>query len=119
MKKQIGYTLSIVVLVLMMASFTTVYAGDAQEKDTSEAAATTQEIVTPPAVAGITVSGTINDANQLIDDNGQAFKLSESTEQGLEVKALVGQKVQLKGTVMEEAGQNIMEVQEYKILGSN
>lgn len=66
--------------------------------------------------AKITVSGTINEANQLIDDQGKAFELSDNTDEGLEVKALIGQKVELKGTVLDENGQKTMEVREYKIL---
>lgn len=111
MKKVIG----IAFLVFFMASFSTVYAADAPEQDMAKA--TTQAQDTAAESAGIIVSGTINDANQLIDAQGKAFELSEKTEQGLEVKALVGQKVQLKGTVLEAEGQNVMQVQEYKILG--
>lgn len=106
MKKHIVSSLSVVILVLFMAAFNSVYAADAPAMEKAAAS------------AGITVSGTINDANQLIDDKGQAFELSENTEKGLEVKALVGQKVELKGTVMDEEGQNVLEVQDYKIISS-
>ena len=111
MKKYIVSSLSVVFLVLMMAAISSVYAADTQAVEKAAPAMA-------QADAGITVSGTINDANQLIDDKGQAFELSENTEKGLEVKALVGQKVELKGTVMDEAGQSVLEVKEYKIIGS-
>lgn len=115
MKKHIVYSLSAMLLVFVMAAFSTVYALETQADKKAEAVEQVQSM--QPASAGITVSGTINDSNQLIDDQGKAFELSENTDEGLEVKALVGQKVELKGTVMEEEGQNIMEVQEYRIIG--
>ena len=63
----------------------------------------------------ITISGTVNASNQLIDEKGQAFNLAD-TEQGMKVKALVGQRVQIKGTLLEEKGNSVVRISEYTIL---
>lgn len=66
--------------------------------------------------ASTTISGTINESNQLIDLQGKAIQLSDNTDEGMEVKALIGQKVELKGTVLDEDGEQVMEVLEYRLL---
>ena len=63
----------------------------------------------------VTISGTINAQNQLTDEDGKAFNLADN-EQGLKVKAMVGRRVQIKGTLKEEGGNSIVEVSEYKVL---
>jgi len=62
-----------------------------------------------------TLSGTIDANSQFIDDQGTVFTLADN-EKSLEVKSLQGQKVEIKGTVMEEAGQKTVAVTEYTIL---
>jgi hypothetical protein len=62
-----------------------------------------------------TLSGTIDANSQFVDDQGQLFTLADN-EKSLEVKSLQGQKVEIKGTVMEEAGQKTVAVTEYTIL---
>ncbi len=63
----------------------------------------------------ITISGTVNASNQLIDENGQAFNLAD-TEEGMKVKAMIGQRVQIKGTLLEEKGSSLVRISEYTIL---
>jgi hypothetical protein len=70
---------------------------------------------TMPQSDEITLSGVVNEASQLVDDNGDTFELA-NTDEGLEVKSLIGKKVEITGTVMEEAGQQIVQVHGYNIL---
>lgn len=63
----------------------------------------------------VTLSGTINQYHQLVDERGMTFELAES-EEGRELKGLIGKRVEITGTVMEEAGQNVVDVHRYKIL---
>ena len=61
------------------------------------------------------ISGTINDANQLVDKDGQIFDVAD-TEAGNELVTHVGQKVQVKGTVMESEGKKEISVSAYEII---
>ncbi|MFZ7127425.1 MAG: hypothetical protein ACOWWM_14815 [Desulfobacterales bacterium] len=63
----------------------------------------------------MTITGTVNAENQIVDESGQAFSLAD-TEEGLEVKALVGKKVQVTGTVAEQEGQKVLTVMDYEIM---
>ena len=63
----------------------------------------------------IMITGTINDANQLVDKDGQAFGVADN-EQGKELLTHVGDKVQVKGTVMESEGKKLIEVSAYEII---
>jgi len=69
------------------------------------------------ALAGddITVVGKITDDNQIVDDNGNAYDVAD-TDKGNEVMSLVGQKVQVQGTLMDEGGQKVIEVTTYKVI---
>jgi len=72
----------------------------------------TEEAV--PAEA-ITLSGTIDESNNFIAENGDSYTLSEN-DQSMELKALSGKKVEIRGTVMEENGEKTVEVIDYSIL---
>ena len=61
------------------------------------------------------ITGTINDANQLVDKDGQAFGVADN-EQGKELLTHVGEIVEVKGTVMESEGQKQIDVSAYKII---
>ena len=63
----------------------------------------------------IMITGTINDANQLVDKDGQAFGVADN-EQGKELLTNVGEVVEVKGTVMESEGQKQIDVSAYKII---
>ena len=63
----------------------------------------------------VTLSGTVNSNSQFIDNRGRSLNLT-NTDEGLEVQSLVGQRVEIKGTVMDEGGQMTVDVREYKIL---
>jgi hypothetical protein len=69
------------------------------------------------AVAGseVSISGVINEDGQLVDDNGMAYDLADNDE-GNEVMEMVGQKVAVKGTVMETEGTKIITISSFKII---
>jgi hypothetical protein len=61
------------------------------------------------------ITGTINNANQLIDKDGQIFNVAD-TKEGSELLTHVGMKVQVKGTVMESEGMKKISVTAYEIM---
>ena len=64
----------------------------------------------------IMITGTINDANQLVDKDGQAFSFVDN-EQGKELATYVGgDTVEVKGTVMESEGKKLIDVSSYKVI---
>ncbi|MBW2427417.1 MAG: hypothetical protein JRF56_00550 [Deltaproteobacteria bacterium] len=69
------------------------------------------------AVAGseVNISGVINEDGQLVDNNGMAYDIADSGE-GSELMEMTGQKVTVKGTVMEAEGTKIITVSSFKLL---
>ena len=67
------------------------------------------------AESEVIITGTINDANQLVDKEGQVFSIAV-TKEGQELVTNVGQKVQVKGTVLESEGQKQISVSAYKVI---
>ena len=67
------------------------------------------------AESEVIITGTINDANQLVDKEGQVFSIAV-TKEGQEMITNVGQKVQVKGTVLENEGQKQISVSAYKVI---
>jgi len=61
------------------------------------------------------ITGTINNANQIVDNDGQIFEVAD-TQQGKELVTHVGLKVQVKGTVMESEGKKQISVSAYEII---
>ena len=61
------------------------------------------------------ITGTINDTNQLVDKDGQAFGVADNA-QGNELLTHVGEKVEVKGTVMESEGTKKIDVSSYKVI---
>ena len=59
--------------------------------------------------------GTITDSNQLVDNNGTKFEIQDS-EQGKALSALIGKKAQVKGTVMESEGKQIITITSYELI---
>jgi hypothetical protein len=64
---------------------------------------------------GTMITGTINDTNQLVDKDGQAFGFADN-QQGNELLTHVGEKVEVKGTVMESEGKKLIDVSSYKVI---
>jgi hypothetical protein len=74
-------------------------------------------LVSGIAAAGspVSISGVINEDGQLVDDGGMAYDIAEN-EEGDELMEMIGQKVAVKGTVMEAEGTKIITVTEFKLL---
>lgn len=61
------------------------------------------------------ITGTINNANQIVDKDGQIFDVADTVE-GKELLTHVGMKVQAKGTVLESEGKKQISVSAYEIM---
>ena len=61
------------------------------------------------------ITGTINNASQIVDKDGQIFDVADN-QQGKELVTHVGLKVQVKGTVMENEGKKQISVSAYEII---
>lgn len=61
------------------------------------------------------ITGTINNANQIVDKDGQIFDVADTLE-GKELLTHVGMKVQVKGTVLESEGKKQISVSAYEIM---
>ncbi len=62
------------------------------------------------------IAGTINEIGQLVVNEEETFVVSENTEKGLKVKALIGQKVEIKGAFLEAGWATLVEVHDYTVL---
>lgn len=62
-----------------------------------------------------TVLGTINDENQIVDNTGTVYEVADNA-MGKEVMAHVGQKIQAKGTVIEDEGLKMITITSYTII---
>ena len=67
------------------------------------------------AESEVVITGTIDDANQLVDKEGQVFSIAD-TKEGRELVTNIGKKVEVKGTVMESEGQKQISVSAYKVI---
>ena len=63
------------------------------------------------------ITGTITSNNQLVDNHGKTYNIARSGE-GLFVESLLGKKVEVRGTVMDQGGQRTINVQEYHLAPS-
>jgi ribosomal protein L4 len=61
------------------------------------------------------ITGTINNANQLVAKDGQIFDVAD-TKEGKELLTHVGMNVQVKGTVLESEGKKQISVSAYEII---
>ena len=61
------------------------------------------------------ITGTINNANQIVDKDGQIFDVADTLE-GKELLTHVGMKVQVKGTVLESEEKKQISVSAYEIM---
>ena len=69
------------------------------------------------AVAGseVDISGVINEDGQLVDNSGMTYDIADS-EEGSELMEMTGQKVAVKGTVMEAEGTKIITVSFFEVI---
>lgn len=67
------------------------------------------------AADAVTIQGQVNEENQLVDQDGNVYQIAE-TEQGMEVMDMVGEKVEVRGTVTEQEGAKEITVESFSIL---
>jgi hypothetical protein len=64
----------------------------------------------------IQLTGTVLKGGRLVDDQGQEYQMAKD-EGGLELEAQVGQKIEVKGTVLENSdGQKVIKINDYKVI---
>ena len=89
-----------------------------QAKETTEMAQEKTGEATEMAKEGageITITGTINDTNQIVADNGTVYEVAD-TDMGNDLLNNVGMTVEVIGAVVEEEGVKVFNVKSYKIL---
>ena len=69
------------------------------------------------AIAGaeVSISGVISEDGQLVDNDGMTYDIADNDE-GNEVMEMAGQKVAVRGTVMETEGTKIITISSFKII---
>ena len=68
------------------------------------------------AADSVTIQGQVNQDNQLVDQkDGTVYKIAE-TEEGMKVMDMVGEKVEVKGTVQEDMGEKQITVESFNVL---
>ena len=63
----------------------------------------------------VSITGTVNEDNQIVADNGQTYDIGDS-EKGNEVIEMVGKKVSVKGTVTESEGTKTIEITSFEVI---
>ena len=67
------------------------------------------------AADAVTIQGQINEENQLVDQDGNVYKIAD-TDEGMKVMDMVGEKVEVKGTVQEDMGEKEITVESFSVL---
>ena len=67
------------------------------------------------AAEAVTIQGQVNEENQLVDQDGTVYKIAD-TEEGMKVMDMVGEKVEVKGTVQEDMGEKEITVESFSVL---
>jgi hypothetical protein len=67
------------------------------------------------ATEDVTVTGTVNESYQIVDDGGVVYDVAES-EKGNEVVALIGKKVEVIGTVVDNDGTREITIASFKVI---
>jgi type 1 fimbria pilin len=63
----------------------------------------------------ITIQGQVNEDNQLVDQDGNTYNIAD-TEAGQQVMDMVGEKVEVKGTVKEDMGEKEITVESFNVM---
>ncbi|MGD9332922.1 MAG: hypothetical protein PVJ53_16530 [Desulfobacterales bacterium] len=67
------------------------------------------------AAESMTIQGQVNEDSQLVDDNGEVYDIAD-TEQGMQVMDMVGEKVEVRGTVTEDEGVKEITVESFSVV---
>ncbi|GEM_PF-3271370 len=64
----------------------------------------------------IELTGTVLNGGRLVDDQGHEYQMTKD-EGALELEGQVGQKIEVKGTVLENSdGQKVIKINDYKVV---
>lgn len=63
----------------------------------------------------VTIQGQVNEDNQLVDEQGTVYDIAD-TEEGLKVKEMIGDKVEVRGTLMDNEGAKEITVESFNIV---
>ena len=64
----------------------------------------------------VQITGTVLKGGRLVDDQGQEYKMAKD-EGALELEGQIGQKIEVKGTVLESSdGQKVIKINDYKVV---
>lgn len=67
------------------------------------------------ATEDVSITGTINESYQIVDDSGAVYDVAEN-EKGNEVVELIGKKVEVMGTVVDDDGTRVITIVSYKVI---
>ena len=67
------------------------------------------------AAEDVTITGTVNESYQIVDDSGTVYDVAES-EKGNDVVELIGKKVEVMGTVVDDDGTKVITIVSYKVI---
>jgi len=67
------------------------------------------------AAEDVTITGTVNEGYQIVDDSGTVYDVAES-EKGNDVVELIGKKVEVMGTVVDDDGTKVITIVSYKVI---
>lgn len=67
------------------------------------------------AAEDVSITGTINESYQIVDDSGAVYDVAEN-EKGNEVVELIGKKVEVMGTVVDDDGTRVITIVSYKVI---
>ncbi|MCG6905703.1 MAG: hypothetical protein LJE63_03680 [Desulfobacteraceae bacterium] len=98
--KVFGKTLSIGVCALVLVALFSGFAAASDQQAAGES---------------VMITGTVNEDNQIVSQEGETFGVAD-TEKGAELKSFVGMKIQVTGTVLEQDGAKVIDVQAYEIV---
>lgn len=63
----------------------------------------------------VTIQGQVNEDSQLVDDNGEVYDIADTTDEGMQVMELVGEKIEVRGTLTEDEGVKEITVESFNI----
>lgn len=63
----------------------------------------------------VTIQGQVNQENQFVDQDGTVYSIAD-TEQGMQVKEMVGEKIEVRGTVKEDMGEKQITVESFDVM---
>ena len=68
------------------------------------------------ATEEVQITGTVLKGGRLVDDQGQEYQMAKD-EGALELEGQIGQKIEIKGTVLENSeGQKVIKINDYKVV---